>query len=210
MPADAPLSSPLRFAAVVLAAGPSRRLGRPKQLLAVDGRALSERAVLAALDGGAWPVVVVLGAHAAEVRRALARHPVLMVENAAWAEGMAASVRIGLETLNQFSRRVEGALFAVCDQPAFDAATVRALAAAWPRETGGVAAARYGGHLGVPVLFGRGHFPALAALTGEAGARQVLRDLPPDQVRAVDLPALAQDIDTPADWAAWTDDPPEP
>lgn len=189
-----------RFGAVILAAGSSTRLGSPKQLLAIDGRPLLVRTVEATLASPAWPVVVVLGAHAEKIRPTLARLPVLVAENPAWAEGMASSLRTGVDTLRQFSRRLDAALVALCDQPAFSVETIARLVAA-QRATGrGIVAARYAGRHGAPALFLRDHFPALAALTGEEGARALLNG-DPAQVTAVDLPELALDLDTPDDVA---------
>ncbi len=199
----APASSaqPLRFGAIILAAGASTRMGQPKQLLPIAGRPLIVHAAEAALAGGAWPVVVVLGAHAEKIRPALARLPVLTVENSAWPEGMASSIRTGITTLRQFSRTLDAALLALCDQPAFSAAVIAQLLAA-QRATGRtIVAAHYNARHGAPALLLREHFPTLAALTGEAGARDLLNGTP-DHVAAVDLPALAHDLDTPADYAA--------
>jgi molybdenum cofactor cytidylyltransferase len=191
---------PFRFGVVLLAAGASTRMGSPKQLLEVGGQPLILRAVEAALASAAWPVVVVLGAHAGQIRPLLARHPVLVTENPAWAEGMASSLRAGLGTIQTFSRVLDGALVAVTDQPAFSAAAVARLVAA-QRETGrSIAAARYAGRLGVPVLFGREHFAALGALTGEEGARHFLTIHAGDAAE-VELPDLALDLDTPEDVA---------
>jgi molybdenum cofactor cytidylyltransferase len=186
------------WGAIILAAGASTRMGTNKQLLMVDGRPLVVRAVEAALEGGLWPVIVVLGANAAEIRPVLARHTVLPVENAAWPEGMASSVRAGIGALRQFSRDMDGVLLAVCDQPGFTPEVVRRLRAA--RETSGrsMAAASYAGQVGVPALFSQQHFPALAALTGEQGARVLLQQ-GGDDVAAVDMPPLALDLDTPED-----------
>ncbi|MDP3073331.1 MAG: nucleotidyltransferase family protein [Opitutaceae bacterium] len=193
-----------RFGAIILAAGASTRLGTPKQLLELGGRPLLVRAVEAALASPAWPVVVVLGAHAEKIRPALARLPVLVAENPTWAEGMASSLRAGVTTLRQFSRRIDAALVALCDQPAFSAATIAQLVAA-QRATGrSIVAARYGGRPGAPALFLRAHFAALAALTGEEGARALL-NADPGNVATVDLPELALDLDTPADVAAFTE-----
>jgi molybdenum cofactor cytidylyltransferase len=196
-------SSPasFRFGAVILAAGASTRMGSPKQLLALDGQPLIVRAVEAALASPAWPVVVVLGAHAEKIRPALARLPVLVAENPAWAEGMAASIRAGIATLRQFSRHLDAALLALCDQPAFSAGTIARLVAAQRTAGRSIVAARYGGRNGAPALFLREHFAALAALTGEEGARPLLNG-DPARVAAVDLPELALDLDTPADVAA--------
>ena len=194
-------SENLRFGAVILAAGASTRMGTPKQLLELEGKPLLVRAVDAALASEAWPVVVVVGANAEAIRPLLARHPILLAENAAWAEGMASSLRAGVATLRQFSRALDAALIALCDQPAFSADTIAQLVAA-QRATGrSIVAARYGGRQGAPALFLREHFPTLAALTGEEGARALLND-DPARVAAVDLPALALDLDTPEDFAA--------
>ncbi len=196
-----PRTAPFRFGVVILAAGASTRMGAPKQLLEIDGRPLVARAVDAALASPAWPVVVVLGAHAEAIRPVLARRPVLVAENPAWAEGMAASIRAGITTLRQFSRGLDAAVIALCDQPAFSAATIATLVNAWQATGRGIVAARYGGRHGAPALFHRDHFPALGALTGEEGARALLNG-DPARVAGVDLPELAHDLDTPADVAA--------
>src|SRR5438105_14211248 len=102
-------------------------MGTPKQLLELEGKTLLARATEAALASRAWPVVVVWGANAEKMRRPLARLPVLIAENPAWAEGMAASIRVGVATLQQFSRRLDAALIALCDQPAFSSETIQQL-----------------------------------------------------------------------------------
>ncbi|MGH7995200.1 MAG: nucleotidyltransferase family protein [Opitutaceae bacterium] len=192
-----------RWGAIVLAAGASLRMGRAKQLIEIDGLPLVARAAGAALEGGLWPVIVVVGANAAQVRPVLARLPVLIVENAAWPEGMASSLRAGVGALVQFSRSTDGVLAALCDQPGFTAATVGSLRAAQTASGRGIAAARYAGRIGAPALFGRRYYSALAALTGEKGARTLLL-ASIDDVVAVDLPELAPDLDTPADLASFS------
>lgn len=197
----------LRVGAVILAAGASVRMGTPKQLLEVAGKPLLLHVVEAALASPAWPVVVVLGAHGEKIRPALARLPVLVTENPAWSEGMAASIRAGVTTLQQFSRRLDAALIALCDQPGFSAAVINELLAA-QRATGrSIVAAHYAGRNGAPALFLREHFATLTHLTGEEGARALLNG-DPGRVAAVDLPALALDLDTPADVAALQKTPP--
>lgn len=188
-----------RTGVVILAAGASRRMGRPKPLLEVGGRPLVVRAAEAALAAPVWPIVVVLGSQAGLIRPALARLPVLIVENPAWSEGMASSLRTGLVTLRQFSRHLDGVVVALCDQPAFSADTIARLMAARSATGRTIAAARYQGRCGAPALFGSEHFPALAALTGEEGARLLLNG-DPARVAAVDLPELGADLDTPEDY----------
>lgn len=176
-------------------------MGAPKQLIALDGKPLLVRAAEAALASSAWPVVVVVGAHGGEIRPSLARLPVLIAENEAWAEGMAASIRCAVATVQQFSRSMDALMLALCDQPAFSAEVIARLVDAQRQSGRSIAAARYSGRLGAPALFLREHFPALAALTGEQGARTLL-SAETARVTPVDLPALAVDLDTPADVAA--------
>jgi molybdenum cofactor cytidylyltransferase len=196
-------SEALRFGAVILAAGASTRMGTPKQLLPFEGKPLVVRAAEAALATAAWPVVVVLGANAEKIRPALARLPVLIAENPAWAEGMAASIRAGVTTLQQFSRALDGVLVALCDQPGFSAQAIDRLVAAQRATGSSIVAAHYGGRNAAPALFLRAHFSALAALTGEEGARHLLNGNS-SPVATVDLPELAVDLDTPEDYAGAT------
>jgi molybdenum cofactor cytidylyltransferase len=191
----------LKFGAVILAAGASTRMGTPKQLLPVGGRPLLVRAVEAALGSPAWPVVVVLGAHADQIQPVLARFPVLIADNPAWPEGMASSIRAGVATLHQFSRHLDAALLALCDQPAFSSDTIARLVSAYHSTGRSIVAAGFAGRLAAPALFGHEHFSTLAHLTGEEGARSLLNDNP-DRVAAVELPELAVDLDTPDDLAA--------
>jgi len=191
--------APFRFGVVLLAAGPSSRMGKSKQLLPLKGKPMVVRAAEAALASQAWPVVVVLGAAAEPIRSALSQLPVLAVENAAWAEGMASSIRTGIATLRQFSRSLDGAVLALCDQPGFRSDTIDRLVEAIRRTKRTIAAARYSGRNGSPALFLREHFAALSALTGEEGARSLLND-DPGRVASVEMPELAADIDTPEDY----------
>ena len=188
--------------AVILAAGASVRLGRPKQLLEIDGQPLVVRAAEAALGAGAAPVVVVLGANAEQIRPVLRGVDVGLVLNQDWNDGMASSVRAGLHALGQITLRLDAVLLAVCDQPAFDARAARRLVESLQASTRGMAAARYAGRNGVPAIFRREHFFALSRLKGDQGARALLQGKP-DEVIPVDLPDLALDLDTPEDLAKW-------
>jgi CTP:molybdopterin cytidylyltransferase MocA len=189
------------FGVVILAAGPSSRMGSPKQLLPVDGKPLLLRSVEAALASAAWPVVVVLGAQADQIRPILARTPVIVAENPAWGEGMAASIRTGVTTLRQFSRALDAVVIALCDQPGFSSSVIAQLVATQQTTGRGIVAAHYSGRNGAPALFRRELFPTLSSLTGEEGARSLLNG-DPTRVASVDLPQLAVDLDTPDDYAS--------
>ncbi len=187
--------------AVILAAGASTRMAQPKQLLPVGAEPLLVHTVKALLAAPVWPVIVVLGANAELIRPVLAPHPVIVTENEAWPEGMASSIRAGVTTLQQFSRALDAAVIALCDQPAFSAETVNRLLRAQTETGRSIVASRYTGRQGAPALFLRQHFATLGALTGEEGARTLLNG-DASIVAAVDIPELAFDLDTPADYAA--------
>jgi CTP:molybdopterin cytidylyltransferase MocA len=191
----------MNFGIVILAAGESKRMGQPKQLLEWEGRPLVVRTIEAALASRGWPIVVVLGAYAEKIRPVLATQPVLIAENPAWSEGMASSLRAGVSLMQQFSRAIDGVFIALCDQPAFSVAIIDRFLEVQQATQRSIVAARYSGRNGAPAFFLREHFSALTNLTGEEGARALLNQNP-DRVASIDLPEFAVDLDTPEDYAA--------
>jgi CTP:molybdopterin cytidylyltransferase MocA len=193
LPPPAPLTAP-RVGAVVLAAGASTRLGRPKQLVLYRGEPLVRRAAAAALAVGADPVLVVLGAHALAVAPALDDLPGLrLMTHEGWAQGLASSLATGIRALGELASR-DGVLVTLCDQPLVDGPALRALLAAFdgPRS---IVAAEYDGTVGVPAVVGRDHLGELLQLSGDAGAGRWLRARL-DTVTRVPLPDAAFDVDT--------------
>jgi len=189
------------IAAVLLAAGASRRFGRPKQLAELGGEPLVRRAARAALAAGCDPVVVVLGAQAGAVAGALAGLPLTQLRNEAWEEGMAGSLRAGLAAADEAAPAARGALLLVADQPAVDAALLGRLLARF--EEGGAArpvACAYGGSHGVPAILPRSLFPELAALRGDRGAKAVLAAHRAELLE-VPFPDGELDVDTEEDLA---------
>jgi CTP:molybdopterin cytidylyltransferase MocA len=178
-------------------------MGAVKQLLDVGGKPQVARAVDAAVGAGARPVAVVLGASADLVRSAVAERGILEVVNGDWARGLATSICAGLAALLAAEASLEAVLLAPCDQPALSSEVILQLSALH-RATGLIAAARYHGRNGAPAVFGRGHFEALLALTGDEGARKLL-NADSTRVAAIDLPELGADLDTPEDYASWLD-----
>ena len=189
--------------ALLLAAGGSSRLGQPKQLVTVSGEPLLRRTIRIAGEAGFQPVHVVLGAYAAECRRALDGFPVpegtllQVIQNESWREGMSSSLRLGLAALSG----AEAVLLLVCDQPRLTRESLERLGALYASSGALAAAARYGGRLGVPAIVGRSLFAELERVQGDRGARGVLEALG-DRVAALDLPEAAVDVDTPQDLSA--------
>jgi molybdenum cofactor cytidylyltransferase len=187
------------IAIVILAAGSSSRLGRPKQLVQRGGRSLLRRAAEAALGVGCGPVFVVLGAHRDEVVGEVAGLDVHLVENDAWPTGMASSIRAAVGAMMTAERAGIGAMMLMpCDLPGVDAASLSRLVGAFRPGDRPMAAAAYDGTIGTPAIFDRSCFDALQRLSGDEGARRILRASEADVVRMA-MPEAAYDVDTPAD-----------
>lgn len=178
---------------LVLAAGGSQRLGQPKQLLQVDNETLLHRACRQALVV-CDEVTVVLGAAAAEIGQTISDLPLGRLINPDWQSGMASSIRAGITALPVTA---DGVLILPCDQPALTATDLQRLAASWRVQSDRVVAAAYDGIQGVPVIWPRDRFADLLGLSGDHGARELLK-ADAAQVVSVDMPAAALDVDTPA------------
>lgn len=187
-----------RHALVLLAAGGSRRLGRAKQLLVVDGEALVARAARLGLATAPACALLVLGAQAEAVHAATDGLPLQRVDCPDWRAGMGASLRAGLAAVPD---DCDGALVLLCDQPALDASHLQALVSAWRADPDHAAASAYAGVLGVPALLPRAWFEALC-LDGDRGARDLLRERS-DRVTAIAAPDLSRDVDHPTDLDAF-------
>ncbi len=188
--------SSLPPAIVVLAAGESARMGRPKQLLQHAGKTLVRRAAETALAAAEGAVFVVLGAQEEAIREELSGLAVKVVSNPDWQEGMASSIRAGIKA----AADAGAVLFMLCDQPLLTTATLGRLLEAHHQLRATVACCRYHGTLGVPALFDRLLFPDLLALQGNQGARKIV-EVYKDTAFVVPFEGGATDIDTPEQYA---------
>jgi molybdenum cofactor cytidylyltransferase len=183
------------IAGVVLAAGGASRFGSPKQLAELDGMPLLQHAVDAVLAVPAIdPVVVVLGASAERVREAVSLRAARAVVCPEWAEGMAASLRCGVEAVGD----AEWVVITLGDQPRVTAQVIAAVADEAASARVGVTAIRtmYDGVPGHPVALSRAMLPGVAKLRGDVGARELLGSA---SVRTFEAGRLCDpvDVDTP-------------
>jgi len=187
-----------RVGLVLLAAGASTRLGRPKQLLDVGGRTLLRHMVETALESPCRPVAVVLGYLAERMARELAGLDVQRVVNADWVTGQGSSLSEGVQAIQRSASDLAAVTVMLVDQPAVTARHLTRLVEAFRRGPERMVASSYDGVLGAPALFPAGCFPALLALRGSEGARELLR-ADPARVRSVPFQAGSFDVDEPGD-----------
>jgi len=198
-PPQAPLAAERtpRIAAVVLAAGRSRRMGAANKLLSpVEGRPMVAHAAAAALGSRANPVVVVTGHEAEAIRAALAGLDVAFVHNPDYAAGMSGSLRAGIAAL---PADIDGAVICLGDMPRVTAALIDRLIDAFDPDAGrAICVPVYRGKRGNPVLWAARFFPEIDRLTGDVGARHLLaaHDSAVFEV-ACDDDSVLIDVDTP-------------
>jgi molybdenum cofactor cytidylyltransferase len=182
---------------IILAAGQSKRLGHPKQLLDVCGQSVIRRVTQTAARSRPDSVLVVLGHAYADVLGELEGLDVQIVQNPDFATGQASSLRAGM---NALSTESDAVLFLLGDQPTLASSVIDALIDTYETSGAAIVQARYRDRPGHPVLFARPLFAELTAISGDQGARDVIR-CHAAEVQYVDIDGDAPtDIDTEADY----------
>jgi len=187
-------------AIIILAAGTSSRLGRPKQLLSYQNQTFISRLVIQA-QTTATTVIVVTGATHEALAEALKDSPALLVQNPEWQQGMGSSISKGMGFLKSLNRAVSSVILAVCDQPYVTASLFNEMIAVQGRSGKKIVACTYADTIGTPVLFERSYFKALQQATGKEGAKHLVQTHQED-VALLPFPQGAIDIDTEEDYTA--------
>ncbi len=195
--AVAPVAAPAVVAAIVLAAGRSSRMAPHNKLLVPDraGRPMVARVVDNLLSSAARPVIVVTGHRADEVSAAVAGRPVRVVHAADYADGLSASLRVGIAAV---PATASAALVCLGDMPLVTGRMIERLLEAYdPDEGRSVVVPTFRGKIGNPVLWDRRFFPDIAGLVGDVGARSLL-ERHSEYVAQVELgdDAVLRDFDT--------------
>lgn len=182
--------------AVILAAGASSRMGSPKQLLIWQDRSLLAHALANAQAVLAERIVVVLGANAETIKAAVDLNGSKVVLNLNWAEGMAGSIRAGIQAVPDTASAV---MLMLCDQPLINATHLQSLLSTWQKAPERIVASQYAASSGVPAIFPVTYFAKLANLTGDRGAKPLLMQFEESLVK-VPLQEAELDIDTQGDY----------
>ena len=188
------------ISAILLAAGESRRMGSPKALLHYQGQTFIERICTAFLTAGVDELIVVLGARAEEIGRALPTHLALRsVVNSRYSQGQLSSLMVGIGALSPES---EAAIVNLVDHPLVSSETIKEVIDSYRAAPVPIVIASYQGKRGHPVLFSSQIYGEILAAPLDQGAKVVVRK-DPTRVREIllDDPGILADIDTPEDYA---------
>lgn len=193
----------MKTSLIILAAGNSSRLGKPKQQLIFKGFSLLQRAIQAGLKSNCSRPVVILGAFYENFTPDINTGQVDILINPAWQKGMASSIRTGMEAIVE-NQKPDQVIIMLCDQPFVDENILNQLITTQQETDKPIVACRYQNTLGVPVLFNKKIFPQLMALKGREGAKKILQRFP-EEITSVPFPLGHIDIDTFSDYQALID-----
>ena len=186
---------------IMLAAGSSGRMGSPKQLLPYKNKSLLQYLINESKTSFANSIVVVLGANAAAIQTGLQTETIHITINDEWNEGMASSIRCGINELKKINPAIDAAILMVCDQPFVTAALLNDIITTQQQTNKLIVTSSYDKTNGPPALFHKSIFPELLQLKGDLGARSIVQKYA-NEVVSVAFPKGNIDIDTAADYEA--------
>ncbi|MEM8938352.1 MAG: nucleotidyltransferase family protein [Bacteroidota bacterium] len=186
----------ITIGAAVLAAGPSRRLGEPKQLVRFKGKSLLQHTIDLVVEVQIDERMLILGANEQEIRHFINFKSFDVIQNQHWKEGMASSIRLAVEV--GLKKELDGLLILLSDQPYIDLELLNNLIGFYKPKKELIMASEYNNVLGVPALFDRHYFRELMELTGDSGAKRLINAYR-EKVKEVKFEKGLIDIDTPTD-----------
>jgi molybdenum cofactor cytidylyltransferase len=187
----------MNICGLILAAGGSSRLGRPKQLVQAQGKSLLEQAIINALKTSLQQVHVVLGARFDQIEASVSHLPVAIIRNRQWQEGIGSSISAGIRSILR-EGEYDAVLIMLCDQLHINTPHLQALINAYLHKEVTIVATAYGEQTGVPALFDQKLFSQLEQLSGDTGAKKILQQHT-DSLQSIQFEQAIADIDTPED-----------
>lgn len=187
------------IAVLILAAGSSSRMGQPKQLLPWKDTTLLDNILKKVTSSCPMQIIVVLGAYAERIRSEIQEKKPIILMNEKWESGLGSSLACGAKYILEKKETYDGVLVLLGDQPFIDEDFIDTMIATFYDNEKGIVATTYGKKVGVPALFSKDYFDALADLKGDSGAKSMLiahdNDVIPISAGNVTL-----DIDTQQDY----------
>lgn len=168
------MNIPENMGAVILAAGSSSRLGHPKQLVNYKGKSLLQNTIDCIDHFEFNPSVVLLGANKDEILTKINSHSSSIFINNDWPEGIASSIRFGLEKSQELNRSMKQILYLLSDQPYVSGTIIQSLIDKHSLGNQMITACTYNNNIGVPAIFDKSLFPELMRLKGDAGAKKIM------------------------------------
>ena len=186
------------YGIIILAAGESKRLGKPKQLLQFEKTSLLERIIKTALKTG-FQTLVVLGANAETIKNKIEHLSVKTTINENWQTGMSSTIVKGLEKSLELNPNLSGVILLLCDQPFITQETILRLVEIQKELNNQIVASQYENTVGVPTLFMREVFDELFELKEDTGAKPLIKKHF-ENLALSDAPEAAFDVDTAEDF----------
>ncbi|SHO60065.1 nucleotidyltransferase family protein [Algoriphagus zhangzhouensis] len=188
----------MKTGVLILAAGSSSRLGKPKQLLKFGEETLLSKTIKSAQEAILGPVLVVLGSQSDLIKSTLKIDGVKWIVNQNWESGMASSLQVGLKFLEE-NYDPDQVLVLLSDQPFVSTELIHQLMTKKENSANGIAACSYSDTIGVPAIIEKKYFSELLNLKGDQGAKKVIKHHLDDLVQ-IPFENGKIDIDTQADW----------
>jgi len=187
--------SRINIGVVILAAGSSSRLGRPKQLVEFQNKSLLQHVIDTINPFQFHPGVLVLGANADVIRKSIKPKNVDVLHNENWPEGIASSIRLGVSESIKLNDLLDGILFLLSDQPFVSKELIQELIEKHANGNQQITACSYNGNVGVPAILSKDFFPQLLELKGDVGAKKIMMQNK-DHVQHINFKDGSFDVDT--------------
>lgn len=192
------MSESANIGVVILAAGSSSRLGRPKQLVKFQNKLLLQHVIDTITPFHFNPGILVLGANAHKIQESINPKKVTVLENEHWSEGISSSIRLGVSESLKLNDSLDGILFLLSDQPFVSRELIEELIEKHSNGNQQIIACSYKDDVGVPAIFGKSFFPELMKLEGDVGAKKIIAQNS-ENVQCVVFKNGSFDVDTEED-----------
>ncbi len=186
----------MKIAILILAAGQSSRMGQPKQLLKLGKKTFIQNCIETALKSSCPNIYCVIGANASEISAYIKHYPIQIIENPDYKNGLSTSIKVGVRCIEQDD--FEAVLILLADQPKITKSHLNDLIALFLKNPEKPVATAYQSSVGVPAVFPKKYFQELKTLSGDKGAKPLLKKLS-KSIHCIPFSEL-RDIDTPEDY----------